>query len=83
MPDYTKLRDMVSHRITFEFDTGARIVGYVAACKPSTGMVQLVIMNAVDVLDANGGLIEHHDRLSLVPNVLTAYRTTEGPSAQG
>ena len=81
MPDYKKLRDMVSHRVTFDFDTGARIVGYIAACKPPTGTVQVVVMSRVDVIDAGGALLEHHDEFSLVPNLLVAYRLTEGPSA--
>jgi hypothetical protein len=27
MPNYNKLRELVSHRVTFDYDTGARIVG--------------------------------------------------------
>jgi len=42
MPDYAKLREMVSHRVAFEYDTGARIVGYLAQCRPGSGPVQLV-----------------------------------------
>ena len=80
MPDYKKLRDMVSHRVTFEFDTGAKIVGYIAACKPATGPVQLVVMSRVDILDDKGRVLEHHDEFSFVPNVLTSFRLTEGPS---
>jgi hypothetical protein len=81
MPDYGKLRDMVSHRVTFDYDTGAKVVGYVAACKPAQGAVQVVRMSRVDILDSNGRVIEHHDEFSLVPNLLTSYRLTEGPSA--
>jgi len=36
MPNYGRLKELVSHRVTFEYDTGARIVGYIAACKPGT-----------------------------------------------
>jgi hypothetical protein len=81
MADYGKLRDMISHRVTFEYDTGARVVGYIAACKPQVGAVQVVVMSRVDILDVNGRVLEHHDEFSLVPNVLTTYRLTEGPSA--
>ena len=27
MSDYAKLRELVSHRVTFDYDTGAKIVG--------------------------------------------------------
>ena len=81
MPDYGKLRDLISHRITFDYDTGARIVGYVAACRPSTGTVQVVVLSRADIVDANGKIIEHHEQLSVVPNLLVSWRLTEGPSA--
>jgi recombinational DNA repair protein RecT len=81
MADYGKLRDMISHRVTFEYDTGAKVVGYIAACKPQSGAVQVVVMSRVDILDTNGRVLEHHDEFSLVPNVMTSYRLTEGPSA--
>jgi hypothetical protein len=79
MPDYKKLRDMVSHRTTFEFDTGAKIVGYVASCAPAAGPVQMVILSKVQVLDAQGGVIAKYDELPLVPNNLIGFRVTEGP----
>ena len=82
MPDYGKLREMVSHRVTFEFDTGARIVGYVAACKPASGPVQLVNMTKADLLDATGRVLEHHNEFSFVPNALVGVRVTEGPSGR-
>ena len=81
MADYKKLRDMVSHRVTFEYDTGAKIVGYVAACKPPAGPVQVLVLSRADILDGNGRVIEHHDEMSFVPNLLTSYRLVEGPSA--
>jgi hypothetical protein len=80
MPNYGKLHELVSHRVTFEYDTGARIVGYIAACKPGSGPVQLVQMSRVDIFDDKGRLLEHHDEFSFVPNVLTTYRLTEGPA---
>ena len=81
MSDYHKLRDLVSHRVTFEYDTGAKIVGYVAACKPPTGAVQVCVMSQVDIVDGHGRVIEHHDEFSMVPNLMVAFRLTEGPSA--
>ena len=79
MPNYTQLRDLVSHRVTFDFDTGARIVGYVSGALPPTGPVQVIRMSKVDLLDNNGKVLEHHEEFSFVPNVMTGFRVTEGP----
>ena len=83
MPDYQKLRDMVSHRVTLEYDTGARVVGYVAACKPASGPVQVIVLSRAEILDGNGRVLDQLDELPVVPNILTSYRLTEGPSAAG
>ena len=80
MPNYARLHELVSHRVTFDYDTGARIVGYIAACKPGSGHVQLVQMSRVDIFDDKGRLLEHHDEFSFVPNVMTGFRLTEGPA---
>jgi hypothetical protein len=82
MPDYAKLRSMVSHRVVFEFDTGARIVGYVSACKPAHGQVQVVNMTKTDLLDSTGRVLEHHEAFSFVPNALVGVRIAEGPSGR-
>ena len=58
MPNYARLHELVSHRVTFEYDTGAKIVGYIAACKPATGPVQVVVMSRVDILDDKGRVID-------------------------
>ncbi|MBI4509573.1 MAG: hypothetical protein HY698_08040 [Deltaproteobacteria bacterium] len=79
MPDYAKLRQLVSHRVTFEYDTGAKIIGYMAACKPATGTVQVVNMTKVDIVDGSGRVLEHHDSFSMVPNALAGVLVTEGP----
>jgi len=79
MPDYKKLRDMVSHRVTFEFDTGAKVVGYLASCAPATGPVQFVVLTKVQMLDASNGLIARYDELPLIPNNLLSFKVTEGP----
>jgi hypothetical protein len=82
MPQYQKLRDYVSHRMTFDFDTGARIVGYIESAKPATGPVQLLNLNRVDILDSTGRVLEHHENYSLVPNAIVGFRVTEGPSGR-
>ena len=77
--DYGNLRNMVSHRLTFDFDTGARIVGYLAGCRPEKGPVQIALLEKADVCDASGRILESHAKLSIVPNVMTGFRITEGP----
>jgi hypothetical protein len=79
MPTYSQFRDMVSHRVTFDFDTGAKVTGYLTACQPKEGAVLLVVMAKVDILDAKGQVLEHHDVFSMVPNALTGVRVAEGP----
>jgi len=80
MPNYERLRELVSHRVTFDYDTGARIVGYISTVKPAEGNVEVVVMSKAKIFGSNGALIESHDEFSLVPNVLANYRLTEGPS---
>lgn len=82
MPDYSRLRDFVSHRVVIEYDTGARIVGYVAAVRPNDGPVQLVNLSRARVEDAAGNVLEEHDSLSVCPNVLTGVHLEEGPSGR-
>jgi recombinational DNA repair protein RecT len=79
MPDYKKLRDMVSHRVTFDYDTGAKIIGYIASCTPATGPVQFLVLSKVQVVDGANKIIARYDELPMVPNNLVAFRITEGP----
>jgi recombinational DNA repair protein RecT len=79
MPDYKKLRDMISHRVTFDYDTGARVIGYVASCAPAQGAVQLLVLSKVQVLDPSNDVLAKYDELPLVPNNLVGFRVTEGP----
>jgi len=79
MLDYKKLRDMVSHRVTFEYDTGAQVIGYVASFTPASGPVQMVVLSKVQVLDAANNLLARYDELPIVPNNLIGFRVTEGP----
>ena len=79
MPDYKKLRDMVSHRVTFEYDTGAKIVGYIASCAPAAGPVQMLVLSKVQVTEASGATLARYDELLVVPNNLVGFAVTEGP----
>jgi len=83
MPDYSKLRELVSHRVVLEYDTGARIVGYLAGCRPDApAPVQLVKISRAELIDADGRVMERHDTLSACPNVLTGFQLEEGPSGR-
>ncbi len=79
MPDYKKIRDMVSHRVTFEYDTGAKIVGYVASCAPTQGPVTYTVLSKVQVLDAANNVVAKFDELPVVPNNIVGLTVTEGP----
>lgn len=79
MPDYSKLHDLVSHRVNFEYDTGARIVGYLASCQPSSGAVQFAVVKKVELIDASGKVVQRLDELTLCPNVIVGVRLDEGP----
>ena len=79
MPDYKKIRDMVSHRVTFEFDTGAKVVGYIGSCAPAQGAVQLVVLSKAQILDGGNNIVAKYDELPIVPNNLIGFRITEGP----
>ena len=79
MPDYSKLHDLVSHRVNFEYDTGARIVGYLASCQPSSGAVQFAVVKKAELIDASGKVLECLDEVTLCPNVLVGVHIAEGP----
>lgn len=77
--DYKKLRDMVSHRVTFDYDSGAKVIGTVAACMPASGPVLTLVLSKVQVLDGSQNVIAKYDELPLVPNNLIGFQITEGP----
>ncbi len=77
--DYKKLRDMVSHRTTFEYDSGSKVIGTIAACMPANGPVQMLVLSKVSVLDAAQNVIAKYEELPLVPNNLIGFQITEGP----
>jgi hypothetical protein len=79
MPDYASIRDMVSHRVTFEFDSGAKIVGYVAACAPVDGPVEYAVLSKAQILDSKDRVVARFDELPVVPNSLISFAVTEGP----
>jgi hypothetical protein len=79
MPDYSSLRDMVSHRVTFDFDSGAKIVGYIAACAPVEGPVEYVVLSKAQIVDSKERVIARFDELPVVPNSLVSFAITEGP----
>lgn len=79
MPDYSKIHDLVSHRVNIEYDTGARIVGYLASCLPGAGPVQFVKLTSVELLDTTGHVVQKMDELVVCPNVLTGLHIDEGP----
>ncbi len=79
MSDYARIRDMVSHRVTFEFDSGAKIVGYVASCAPTEGAVEYVVLSKAQIFDSKGRTVARFEELPVVPNSLVGYGITEGP----
>jgi len=79
MPDYSKLHEYVSHRVNIEYDTGARIVGYLAACQPGSGQVQFAMLTNVELIDADGKVFDTFDELTVCPNALTGFHMDEGP----
>lgn len=79
MPDYSKLHQEVSHRVLFEYDTGARISGYLAACQPGTGQVQFVKLTSVKLLNDKGVVLDELDELTICPNLLVRFERDEGP----
>jgi len=79
MPDYSKLHDLVSHRIELEYDTGARMVGTLTACQPAAGKVQFAILANAELIDAQGRVYKRFDELTVCPNALVGVRLDEGP----
>ena len=79
MPDYKRIRDMVSHRVTLEYDTGAKIVGYVASVAPTQGPVQYAVLSKVQILDSTDKVVARFEELPVVPNNLVGVKITEGP----
>jgi len=82
MPNYSKLHDLISHRVTIEYDTGARITGYLASCQPSSGPVEFAVLSEAKMIDSQGRVLKETGELTLCPNVLTSIALDEGPSGR-
>ena len=79
MPNYSKLHDLISHRITIEYDTGARITGYLASCQPSSGPVEFVVLSEAKLIDSRGRVVRELTELVFCPNLVTSIALDEGP----
>jgi hypothetical protein len=82
MPNYSKLHDLVSHRVTIEYDTGATITGYLASCQPSSGPVEFAVISKATLIDSSGRVLREVDELTVCPNILTSIAIAEGPSGR-
>lgn len=76
------LRDLVSHRVTFDFENGYHLTGYVATVRPPEGEVVTMALTRVEISNDSGEVIERHREMVIIPSVLTNHRLTEGPSAK-
>ena len=79
MPNYTKLHDFISHRVMIEYDTGARVSGYVASVQPTSGPVEFVVLSDAKLVDSKGRVVREAKELTVCPNVLTSIALDEGP----
>jgi hypothetical protein len=79
MPDYSKIHDLISHRIAIEYDTGAKIVGMLASCQPSSGSVEFVVLHDAKLISSTGQLVRELPEVTLSPNVTTGFALDEGP----
>jgi hypothetical protein len=79
MPDYSKIHDMISHRITLEYDSGAKVVGMLASCQPSSGAVEFIVLHDAKLIGSNGSLVRALAEVTLSPNVTTGIALAEGP----
>lgn len=82
MPNYSKLHDLISHRVTIEYDTGARVTGYLASCQPSSGPVEFVVLSEAKLVDSRGRVLRELAELTMCPNMVTSIAITEGPSGR-
>ncbi|MEZ4404336.1 MAG: hypothetical protein R3B06_30225 [Kofleriaceae bacterium] len=79
MPDYSKLHDLVSHRIAVEYDTGAKVVGMLASCAPESGQVEFVVLHHAQLFGSSGALVREVAELTISPNVTVGLSLDEGP----
>ena len=79
MPNYSKLHDLISHRVTIEYDTGARITGYLASCQPSSGPVEFAVLSEAKLIDSKGRVLREQGELTVCLNLVTSIMLDEGP----
>lgn len=79
MPNYAKLHDLISHRITIEYDTGARVTGYLGAVQPKEGAVEFIVLSEAKLIDSSGRVVREQGELTMCANVLTSIGLDEGP----
>ncbi len=79
MPDYSKIHDLISHRIAIEYDTGAKVVGMLASCQPSSGPVEFVVIHDAKLFGSTGKLVREVKELTICPNVCVGFAVDEGP----
>lgn len=79
MPDYSKLHDLISHRVAIEYDTGAKVVGMLASCQPSSGPVEFVVIHDAKLYGSSGAVVREVKELTLSPNVTVGVALDEGP----
>jgi hypothetical protein len=79
MPNYAKLHDLISHRVSIEYDTGARVTGYLASCQPSSGPVEFVVLSDAKLIDSHGRLLREAGELTMCPNMVSSIALDEGP----
>lgn len=79
MPDYSKIHDLISHRVSLEYDTGAKIIGMLASCTPSSGPVEFVVIHDAKLVASGGKVVREVKELTLCPNVCTGFAIDEGP----
>jgi hypothetical protein len=79
MPDYSKLHDLLSHKVCIEYDTGASITGYLSAVQPDKGAVEFAVLSRVKMIDSKGRVMKELDELTVCPNVVTGVHLDEGP----
>jgi hypothetical protein len=82
MPNYSKLHDLISHRVTIEYDTGARVTGYLASCQPASGPVEFVVISDAKLIDSRGRVVRETAELTMCPNIVTSIALAEGPAGR-
>lgn len=78
MPNYSKLHDLISHRVTIEYDTGAKITGYLASVQPTSGPVEFAVLSEARLIDSRGRIVREAGELTVCPNALTSIEIDEG-----